>query len=215
MGFTDGLGRVLQELMDEFNGFRFNFDLGGGAVAVAAYIFMALGLYTIARNRRIRNPWLAWIPVANLWLLGSISDQYHFVTNGKDRRRRKRMLTLAIIEIAALPLAVVLGVVSMVGFFIGAAARNSEAAGVAVLLLAVAVMMCMALVIALIVVAIMLQVQRCYAFYDLFSSCVPQRKKLYSTLSIVASCLGIDLVAAIFIFLCRDKEEGMPPRIQE
>ena len=28
----------------------------------------------------------------------------------------------------------------------------------------------------------------------------------------LASCLGTDLVAAIFIFLCRDKEEGMPPR---
>lgn len=213
MDLMEKLGRVVQKLMDEVNGFTLNFDFGGGAVAVAAYIFMALGLYAIAKNRRIRNPWLAWIPVANLWLLGCISDQYHFVTKGQERSRRKRMLTLGIIEAAIVPVMVVL----LLGWILGTVAliEAGEAAGG---ILAVVLLLCLfgvllALMIALAVVAILLQIQRCYAFYDLFSSCVPQRKTLYSTLSIVASCLGIDLVAAIFIFICRDKEEGMPPRI--
>ena len=40
------------------------------------YVLQSLGLYTIAERRGIRNPWLAWVPVANMWVLGSISDQY-------------------------------------------------------------------------------------------------------------------------------------------
>ena len=215
MEFMEGLGRAVQELVEELEGFSFDFDFGSGAVAVAAYIFLALGLYTIAKNRRIRNPWLAWIPVANLWLLGCISDQFHFVTKGEERGRRKRMLTLGIIEAAVAPMMVVLLLGWLLGMFAVVESGSGEPGVLVVLMLICLLLVVMALLVALIVVSIMLQVQRCYAFYDLFSSCVPQRKTLYSTLSIVASCLGIDLVAAIFIFLCRNKEEGMPPRIQE
>lgn len=215
MDFMEGLERMVQELARELEGFSFNFDFGSGAAAVAAYIFMALGLYAIAKNRRINNPWLAWVPVANLWILGCISDQYHYVTKGEERSRRKRMLTLGIIEAAIAPLMVLLLFGWLFGLIAAAAVGEAEAGVLAVMLLIWLLLVVMALLVALVVVAIMLQVQRCYAFYDLFCSCVPQRKKLYSALSIVASCLGVDLVAAIFIFLCRDKEEGMPPRIQE
>lgn len=215
MELMEGLGKALEELMEEFNGVNFSFDFGSSAIAVAAYIFMALGLFTIARNRGIRNPWLAWIPVANLWLLGCISDQYHFVTKGQERNRRKKMLTLSIIEMAIAPVMVMLLVGWIIGMFVVVEGGNGEPGVFVILTLVGLLLVVMVLLVALVVVSIMLQVQRCYAFYDLFSSCVPQRKKLYSALSIVASCIGIDLVAAIFIFLCRDKEEGMPPRIQE
>ena len=43
---------------------------------IAMYVLSAWGMYTIANRRGIHRPWLAWIPVANMWILGSISDQY-------------------------------------------------------------------------------------------------------------------------------------------
>ena len=49
--------------------------LGGGVVplvSLAIYVFTALSLYTIAQRRGLHCPWLAWIPVANLWLMGSL-----------------------------------------------------------------------------------------------------------------------------------------------
>ena len=36
-------------------------------VSVAIYVFTALSMHTIAQRRGISCPWLAWIPVANLW----------------------------------------------------------------------------------------------------------------------------------------------------
>ena len=215
MDLMTGLEQLLQQLgqfFERFDHMNINFDFGTGAAGVAAYIFMALGLYAIARNRQIKNPWLAWVPVGNLWLLGSIADQYRYCTTGEDPRRRKRMLTLGIVEAALVPVVVtVLICGAVLAFVVGNVTYQSAGAG-AMAVVAVLVLLLAVVAIALAVVGIMLQVQRCYAYYELFSSCVPQRKKLYSALSIVASCLGTDLVAAIFIFLCRDKEEGMPPR---
>ena len=37
-------------------------------------VLSALALYTIAKRREIANPWLAWIPLGQAWILGSISD---------------------------------------------------------------------------------------------------------------------------------------------
>ncbi|HUK25300.1 MAG TPA: DUF5684 domain-containing protein [Terriglobales bacterium] len=37
--------------------------------ALAIYVYMALALQTIATKTNTENPWLAWIPIANLFLL--------------------------------------------------------------------------------------------------------------------------------------------------
>ncbi len=39
---------------------------------VLAYIFLALGLQTIANKNNLENSWLAWIPIANMYLLGML-----------------------------------------------------------------------------------------------------------------------------------------------
>ena len=44
-------------------------------LGIASYVLSSMAVYTIARRRGLRKPWLAWIPVANVWLLGSLSDQ--------------------------------------------------------------------------------------------------------------------------------------------
>lgn len=210
----EDLGRAVQELLKEFEGVQFDFNFGSGAFVVAAYIFMSLGLFTIAQNRRIPNPWLAWIPVANLWLLGCISDQYRYVTKAEQRNRRMRLLILGILEVVAIPLAVVMFILYAVGVSAGAAALDTMPV-VLILLLVALFAFLFALVVGVVVLFVLLQVQRFKAYCDLFASCVPQQKTLYSTLSIIAGCAGIDLVAAILIFTCRNKEEGMPPRITE
>lgn len=55
------------------------FALGAGMiaffllVALAAYVYMALALSTIAQKTSTENGWLAWIPVANLILMLNIA----------------------------------------------------------------------------------------------------------------------------------------------
>lgn len=35
------------------------------AISLVFYIFESLGLYTIAKRRGIRHPWLSWVPLGN------------------------------------------------------------------------------------------------------------------------------------------------------
>lgn len=41
-------------------------------VALVLYILASLGLYKLASNRRMENPWLAWVPIGNLYVLGKL-----------------------------------------------------------------------------------------------------------------------------------------------
>jgi len=41
-------------------------------LGLVLYVLKSLGLYTLALNRNLENPWLAWIPIADLYILGSL-----------------------------------------------------------------------------------------------------------------------------------------------
>jgi hypothetical protein len=41
-------------------------------IGIAAYVLTSLALYTMAQKRGIANPWLAWVPIANLYILALI-----------------------------------------------------------------------------------------------------------------------------------------------
>lgn len=84
---------------------------GIDALGVLSYVLLALGLYAIAQRRCIRKPWLAWIPVANMWLLGCISDQYQYLVHGQQKSKRK---TLLIFEILTLVLSMITAILAVV-----------------------------------------------------------------------------------------------------
>lgn len=42
------------------------------AYAVISYVLTALGLQTLANRNNLDNSWLAWIPIANMYLLGML-----------------------------------------------------------------------------------------------------------------------------------------------
>ncbi len=58
----------------------FGFLLGVGiaiillllAFAVLSYVLTAIGLQTLANRNNLDNSWLAWIPIANMYLLGML-----------------------------------------------------------------------------------------------------------------------------------------------
>lgn len=43
-----------------------------GIIGIVGYVLMALGLQRMATNEGIENPWLAWIPVGNVWIIGKL-----------------------------------------------------------------------------------------------------------------------------------------------
>lgn len=169
------------------------------AFSVVSYILTALGMYTIAKRRGIHHAWLAWIPVGSNWLLGSISDQYQYVAKGRVRNRRKVLLGLSLGMFAVIALMLVGFVMMLISEISGADASEMMFGGAIALIL-----LCY---FAMFVLAIILLVFEYIALYDLFASCEPDNSVLYLVLSIL-----VGVVLPFFVFACRNKDKGMPPR---
>lgn len=165
------------------------------AFSIASYVLHSAGLYTIANRRGIHHSWLAWIPVGNLWLLGSVSDQYQYVVKGKIKNRR---LALLLTYIAFFVLYMVWFII-----FIVSSLSESTADGMAagsIIGVIVGILIALALM-------VLLTVFQYLAYYDLFVSCNPNNGVLFLVLSIV-----FPVTLPFFVFACRKKDDGMPPR---
>lgn len=159
------------------------------AFLVTGYVLCSLGLYAIARRRGIRKAWLAWVPVGDLWLLGSISDQYRYLVKGRVNNRRRILVILSF----AVILLYVLGAYCIL---------TSDGAVMGVLLAFFAIL-------ALVAAVITLAVYQYMCCYDLFCSCDRDNGALY-----LIMCFLFSGVMPFLVFACRKKDEGMPPRKQ-
>ena len=174
-------------------------------LSIAMYVFSALALYAIAKRRGIHHPWLAWVPVANVWLMGSLSDQYRYVVKGEIRSKRKTLLTLSIINFVLATVVVVLGVVMLVGIFSFNSAGLSQNTALMQLLSPAIALLCVSLL--LMGTGIAAAIIRWIALYDVYMSLDPANSVLFLVLSIL-----FQFTEPFFLFFNRQKDLGMPPR---
>ena len=80
----------------------------GVILGIAAYVFTALGLYAIAKNRGMENSWLAWIPIAQFYIIGDIVKELKF-GNSFTIPRMELVLPLGALAAAILSWIPVLG----------------------------------------------------------------------------------------------------------
>lgn len=221
----------IAEFLSELEDATFSLNFATSGLGVLVYILQALALYTVAKRRGINKPWLAWIPLANVWILGSISDQYQYVVKGQVKNKRKSLLGLniAITAITFIILSAVVWMfidmmfivmdtsalfepisedtmemlVSNLAYYVG----NNAAFLILLSILAI-------LAIPLMVLAVIQTVIFYMAMYDLYRSCEPNNSTLYLVLSLVGNVV-IDGAYSIFMVLCKDKDLGMPPRKPE
>jgi len=171
---------------------------------VVAYILEGKSLSAIARRRGMERPWLAWVPVAKFWMVGAISDQYRYVVHGQVRNRRKLLLWLDILLVAATT-AFTTGVQIWSAVTITSAATQGEETFMATYLVGILVIyLVMFLYIG---IGALVSVFQYMAYYDLFRSCDPDKSLVYLLVSIFA---GFPM--PFFVYSCRDKDLGMPPR---
>ena len=174
-------------------------------LSVATYVLSALALYTVASRRGIRNPWMAWIPVLNVWLLGSLSDQYRYVVKGQVKNKRKALLILNIINmvlgiavVVFLILMAVAAVRSEMGYFRSDSLMNE------ILRYAIA-LGCTGMI--MMGTGIAAAVVRYIALYDVYMSMDPSNCVLFLVLSII-----FKITEPFFLFFSRNNDKGMPPR---
>ena len=163
---------------------------------IAMYVLTALSLYTIAKRRGIRKAWLAWVPVLNCWILGSLSDQYRYVVRGQVKHKRKILLILNLLKAVLTTTLVSMAAVLIwtmftdaTGFFMGS------------------VLSLLGLLLPLGVVCLASCIFHYMALYDLYTSLDPENNVLFLVLSIFFS-----VTKPFFLFFNREKDKGMPPR---
>lgn len=174
-------------------------------ISIALYVLSSLGLYTIAQRRCLNHPWLAWIPVARVWLLGSLSDQYRYVTRRQTSSRRKILLVLDILS-AVLKVILLICVIALAGQIITAVFSAYSIDSVITSLLSTLIGL-LGLLVPLAAVSIAYTIVRFMALYDVYKSLDPGNCTLFLVLSILFP------VTEPFFLLCnRNKDLGMPPR---
>ena len=179
-----------------------------GLLGIASYVLSALALYTLAQRRGINKPWLSWIPVVNVWILGSLSDQYRYVVKGENKSKRKVLLGLNIASVVFAVVIFVIVIVMMVNLVGGAINGMDEDALLNAVLGPVIGMVGVAL--PLMGVGIAYAIIYFMALYDVYTSMDPGNKALFLVLSIL-----FNITEPFFLFFNRNKDLGMPPRKQE
>lgn len=198
----------MEEFMESGLGYGLITNLWSSALSIAAYVLASLALYTIAKRRGIKNPWLSWIPVVNCWIVGSLSDQYRYVVKGEVKNKRKILLTLNIINVVIGVAIGVVAVVMAVGAVSSAMGIRDDAELVGTVL--GALISVLALCLPLIGVTIAIKVYHYMAMYDIYTSCTPQNNVIFLVLSIIFS-----ITEPFFLFFTRNRDDGMPPRKPE
>ena len=88
--------------------------------AAYAYVFVSLGGQRMARKVGMSNPWMFWIPCANVYAMGNLADTQASLCEGKNTTYRKKMLAWSIVvACAAIPWAIAYTV-----FMVAAAANG-------------------------------------------------------------------------------------------
>ena len=65
--------------------------------AAYAYVFVSLGGQRMARKVGMSNPWMFWIPCANVYAMGNLADTQATLCEGKNTTYRKKMLAWTIV----------------------------------------------------------------------------------------------------------------------
>ncbi len=171
------------------------------AYLIFSYVMTSLSLMTIAKRRGIQNPWLAWIPIGNYWILGAITSEYDS-RNGIKRRWDKALLTLGIIAGACVAVFFIAMIIIVI-FMIGSQERPSLFdANIGAL---VAGILFFVAYIALILCSIAVSFVALVCYYKLFESTVPEKALKYFLLSMLCP-----FAAPICLFLCRNKGYEVP-----
>lgn len=174
-------------------------------LAIASYVLTSMALYAMAKRRGIHKPWLAWVPVFNCWILGSLSDQYRYVVRGENRSKRRWLLALKLMSTAADMVVTVMSFGTVMQL-LGGAVRGAGMSQVTRILLTTALRMS-GWAGLFTILAAAYAVIKFMALYDVYRSMAPDSATTFLVLSIL-----FRITAPFFLFVNRELDMGMPPR---
>ena len=162
------------------------------AVSITSYILTGISFSGVAKRRGLKCGWLAFVPLLNVWTLGSISDNYQLTVKGKNRKFCHVLLWLMV---ATMIFSCIYGLVNALSTII-----SLTGIGAVIMLVLLLITFCVASVVSLVY-----QVFYWIALHDYFQSCNPEKAGLYLILSIF-----VPFAFIVLAFKVRDLDLGMP-----
>lgn len=197
---------MLEEILQSISGFDVVASVlsrTANLVSLVAYVLTAYSFYTIAQRRGINNPWMAWVPVLQLWILGAIADDYQRKAKNTASGKRKILLGLVIAKVAV-GIGVAVMVIGAVFALLSAGYTNyddwTDWAGV--------IGSFSGLILTVILLGglgIVQKVVECFALYDVYCSCDPGNALLFVLVNVF-----VGITKPIFLLISHKKDGGMP-----
>lgn len=174
-------------------------------IGLALYLLESIGVYKMAKSAEIKNPWLAFIPVANGWVFGTIAEKYK-KKNGTKSARFGIILPvlegIVLIEAIALTIFTVISIKEITGYALDAVNTSSEMAPEHFMSLIPVII----LYFALMAVAIAYAVVFFIALWRVYSSFDKPNATLYIVLSVVFT-----ISVPIILFIIRNRKPEFDP----
>ena len=167
------------------------------ALSICAYVFSSIGLFAMAKRRKIPAYGLAWVPMGNVWIMGQLADQFDRVTKGKDAKLRHWMFWLYVGFAVLMFISMILLAVAA---FTSAAMDLEDMAGILPSLIFPMLLMLVAMGVIMACAVI-----EYIALYRIYRSANPDSATLLLILSIFFS-----ICMPFFLFAIRKKDKGMP-----
>lgn len=196
-------------LPEEAVSFFFTFFIGAIAVSavigIAIYLLESISVYKMAKSAQIKNPWLAFIPVANDWVFGTLAEKYK-KKNGTKSARFGIILPvlegIVLIETIALTIFTVISIKEITGYALDAVNTSSEMAPEQFMSLIPVII----LYFALMAVAFAYAVVFFIALWRVYSSFDKSNATLYIVLSVVFT-----ISVPIILFIIRNRKPEFDP----
>lgn len=174
-------------------------------IGLALYLLESIGVYKMAKSAEIKNPWLAFIPVANGWVFGTLAEKYK-KKNGTKSARFGIILPvlegIVLIEAIALTIFTVISIKEITGYALDAVNTSSEMAPEQFMSLISVII----LYFALMAVAIAYAVVFFIALWRVYSSFDKPNATLYIVLSVVFT-----ISSPIILFIIRNRKPEFDP----
>lgn len=196
-------------LPEELVSFFFTFFVGAVAVSavigIAIYLLESISVYKMAKSAEIKNPWLAFVPVANDWVFGTLAEKYK-KKNGTKSARFGIILPvlegIVLIESIALTIFTVISVKEITGYALDAVNTSAEMAPEQFMSLIPVII----LYFALMAVAISYAVVFFIALWRVYSSFDKSNATLYIVLSVIFT-----ISVPIILFIIRNRKPEFDP----
>lgn len=196
-------------LPEEAVSFFFTFFIGAIAVSavigIAIYLLESISVYKMAKSAEIKNPWLAFIPVANDWVFGTLAEKYK-KKNGTKSARFGIILPvlegIVLIEAIALTIFTVISIKEITGYALDAVNTSSEMAPEQFMSLIPVII----LYFALMAVAIAYAVVFFIALWRVYSSFDKSNATIYIVLSVIFT-----ISVPIILFIIRNRKPEFDP----